>query len=203
MSIPSPMLPRLLSIIRAAGVAIDGVDENSQVTPPALQAAAQPTIAAFDASQAAHNAWLRLQERSAAAAAVDGDRNFTVMLVLAVLAALVDELVVIFGGIPRAVSSITRSNTVATVNTAAPHNLGPNGTTRTVGIHGADVAAYNGLKTITVTGPSAFTYPIAGSPATPATGSLFYALNGNPPVTRTLEQAISAVKAKINAGSVD
>jgi len=37
---------------------------------------------------------------------------------------------------------------------------------------GADVAGYNGKKQITVTGPSTFTYVVAGTLATPATGTL-------------------------------
>lgn len=72
-------------------------------------------------------------------------------------------------GIVRSVSSITRSGSTATVTTSSPH---PYETGQSIRIAGADQAAYNGVQTITVTGASTFTYAVAGSPATPATGTL-------------------------------
>lgn len=68
-----------------------------------------------------------------------------------------------------AVTSITRVSTTATVTTTAAH---PFITGDTVTIAGASPAGYNGAKTVTVTGGSTFTYTIAGSPATPATGTI-------------------------------
>lgn len=70
---------------------------------------------------------------------------------------------------PIAVTSITRTTTVATVTTAAPHG-GTTGDFYTVA--GASVAGYNGNKQITVTGPSTFTYPVLGSLVTPAVGTI-------------------------------
>lgn len=63
-------------------------------------------------------------------------------------------------------ASITRSGTTATVTTTVPHGFV---TGQNTNIMGATQAAYNGNFVITVTGPSTFTYVVAGSPATPAT----------------------------------
>lgn len=67
------------------------------------------------------------------------------------------------------VSSITRSGTVATVTTTSPHPLE---TGDDVLIEGASPSSYNGEKTITVTGPSTFTYAVSSGLATPATGTI-------------------------------
>jgi hypothetical protein len=74
-------------------------------------------------------------------------------------------------GIPKvAISSITSSGGVATVTTLAPHGY-TSGTY--LAIRGAAQAAYNVTYAapITVTGPSTFTYPVSGSPASPATAA--------------------------------
>lgn len=65
-------------------------------------------------------------------------------------------------------TSITRSGGTATV--AAPGHGFTTGAK--VVVSGADQGAYNGSQTITVTGPDAFTFPVTGSPATPATGTI-------------------------------
>lgn len=57
MTIPAHMLPRLHEDIIHAGVAIVSVNAEGIVQPPELQAAAQPTIDAFDQSPAAQQAW--------------------------------------------------------------------------------------------------------------------------------------------------
>jgi len=71
---------------------------------------------------------------------------------------------------PIVVSSITRSSTTATCSTATPHG-------RTTGeyvqIRGADQAEYNGTVQVTVTDSDTFTYTVSGSPATPATGTIY------------------------------
>lgn len=68
------------------------------------------------------------------------------------------------------VTSITRSGTTATVTTASDHNLA---SMVPVTIAGADQVEYNLTDTaITVTGLNTFTYQVAGSPATPATGTI-------------------------------
>lgn len=73
-----------------------------------------------------------------------------------------------------AVSGITRSGTTATV-TAVGHGYA---TGRVVNIRGAAQSDYNGNFTITRTGADTFTYAVAGSPATPATGTMV--ANGGP-----------------------
>jgi hypothetical protein len=80
------------------------------------------------------------------------------------------------GGDP--VSSITQSGNVATVTTASPHGLGANGNQFLVeiaGVTGATASAYNGKFTVTITGASTFTYPVSGSPSSPATGVITWA----------------------------
>ncbi len=60
-------------------------------------------------------------------------------------------------------------NTRATATTSALHGLADGVPVR---IAGADQADYNVLAAITVTGPTTFTFPIANTPASPATGTL-------------------------------
>lgn len=69
------------------------------------------------------------------------------------------------------VASITRSGTTATVTTVSDHNLA---TGISVTISGAGQADYNITATITVTSTTTFTYTVAGSPATPATGTILF-----------------------------
>ncbi len=70
----------------------------------------------------------------------------------------------------KAITSITRAVNTATVTTTANHGYA---TSDFVNIRGAVQTAYNGDKTITVTGATTFTYTVAGAPATPATGTMF------------------------------
>jgi hypothetical protein len=65
--------------------------------------------------------------------------------------------------------SITFSGGVATVNYAAGHNRV---TGDIVLVAGATQTAYNGEQKITVTSATQFTFPVSGSPATPATGTI-------------------------------
>jgi len=67
------------------------------------------------------------------------------------------------------VSSITRSGTTATVTTATPHGLST-GDSATIG--GAAQADYNIDAVVTVLTATTFTYDVANSPATPATGTI-------------------------------
>lgn len=69
-----------------------------------------------------------------------------------------------------AVTSITRSGATATVTTTTPHGYA---STNRVNMRGAVQSAYNGDFTITVTGASLFTYAVAGTPTTPATGTIY------------------------------
>lgn len=68
-----------------------------------------------------------------------------------------------------AVASITRAASTATVTTTLAHGYT---TGNSITISGADQAEYNGTFTITVTGATTFTYTVAGTPATPATGTI-------------------------------
>ncbi len=65
------------------------------------------------------------------------------------------------------VSTLTSSGTTATVVTPVAHSLG---TGDVVVVWGTDQAAYNGTFTVTVTDANTFTFPVYGSPASPATG---------------------------------
>jgi len=69
----------------------------------------------------------------------------------------------------KAVTSITRASTTATVTTTLAHGYT---TGNSVTILGATQSDYNGTFTITVTGANTFTYTVANSPTTPATGTI-------------------------------
>lgn len=67
------------------------------------------------------------------------------------------------------VSSITRSGSIATVTCSSNHNIG-NG--QPAVIAGANQADYNGSFIITKVSDTVFTYTVANSPVTPATGTI-------------------------------
>lgn len=67
------------------------------------------------------------------------------------------------------VSSITSTGGVATVTTSTPHGLSTNDT---ITSRGAVQPEYNGTFTVTVLTTTTFTYPIAGTPVSPATGGV-------------------------------
>lgn len=68
-----------------------------------------------------------------------------------------------------AVSSLTRSGTTATADTGAPHGFTSGDF---VTIAGANQADYNGEVQVTVSDSDTFTYQVANSPVTPATGTI-------------------------------
>lgn len=68
------------------------------------------------------------------------------------------------------ISSITRSSNTATVTTSSNHGYS---TDDRINIRGANQTDYNGDYTITVTGVTTFTYSVANTPTTPATGTMF------------------------------
>jgi hypothetical protein len=74
---------------------------------------------------------------------------------------------------PAPVTSITSSGTTATVTTAAPHGLAT-GAVLHAKIVGATPSAYNGTFSVTVTGPSTFTYVVPSGTSSPATGAMTY-----------------------------
>jgi len=141
-----------------------------------------------------------LQGRADAVTAVASGKDSASKLARALAAVLLDEINVLRAAYPLPVTSITRSGTVATVTTRWAHGLSG---TPTLTIHGADVAAYNGSVVIAVTGATTFTYTVAGSPATPAAGSLLAFPVTATPAARTLSQAVTAIQNKLNAGTVD
>lgn len=65
--------------------------------------------------------------------------------------------------------TLTRVGTVATAYAAAGHTFA---TGQSVTISGADQASYNGAYVIVVVDSTHFTYEVAGSPTTPATGTI-------------------------------
>jgi uncharacterized phage protein gp47/JayE len=71
-----------------------------------------------------------------------------------------------------AVASMTRLGSTVTVQTAVDHQLAGN---VPVTISGANEAGYDGVQTIMVTGVDTFTYQIATTPTTPATGTMMAA----------------------------
>lgn len=92
-------LSRLHDAIVTDGVAISSVSVSDPankatwlVTPSALQAAAQATIAAFDVSNAAHVTWLNLQARASAQSAIDSRTDDLLKIARAEAAVLVDEI---------------------------------------------------------------------------------------------------------------
>jgi head-tail adaptor len=70
---------------------------------------------------------------------------------------------------PIGVTSLSRTSTTATAQTATPHSYA---TGDFVTIAGATPSGYTGKVKITVTGPSTFTYVVNGALATPATGTI-------------------------------
>lgn len=73
------------------------------------------------------------------------------------------------GAAAKSVTSITRSSTTATV-TLSSHGYASGDE---VIITGATQTEYNGSFVITVTDANTFTYTVSGSPATPATGTIY------------------------------
>lgn len=67
------------------------------------------------------------------------------------------------------VTSIARTGATATVTTSSPHGLL---TGESATIAGADQADYNIDAVVTAVSATVFTYPVANSPATPATGTI-------------------------------
>ncbi len=75
----------------------------------------------------------------------------------------------------QTISSLTSSGTTATVTTSSAHGLV---TDNRVVISGATETPYNGTFRITVTGSTTFTYTMASSTTSPATGTPIYTVLG-------------------------
>lgn len=193
-------VPRLHQTIISGGVAIVGVNSNGVVSPVNLQPQADPIIAAFDDSDAAQTNFDNIQARTTAQSDIDTSKTALDKKIRAAAAVLIDEVNIIYAAMPRGITSITRSGNTATATTPTAHGM----SNRQIAIFGAAQAAYNGLVNITVTGATTFTYTVAGTPTTPATGTILYVLDPTaPPLSRTLQQAYNSMKNKINSGSVD
>jgi type IV pilus assembly protein PilY1 len=78
-------------------------------------------------------------------------------------------LLTALSGTSSSVGSLTRSGTTVSVTTAADLSL--NSPTDSVTLSGASVAAYNATWTATKVDATHFTFPIAETPVTPATGA--------------------------------
>ncbi|WP_228394514.1 hypothetical protein, partial [Pseudomonas helleri] len=74
-----------------------------------------------------------------------------------------------------AITSLTHVTTTATLTTTAPHGMS---TSDTIELYGASPNAYNGTFTITVTGPSVFTYTMTSDPGVNATNVGHLLLDG-------------------------
>ncbi len=84
-----------------------------------------------------------------------------------------------------AVTSITRAVNTATVTTTTAHGYS---TGNRINIRGATQSDYNGDYTIAVTGASTFTYTVANTPTTPATGTIL--ANKGPRVFNTYSSQV-------------
>ena len=92
----------------------------------------------------------------------------------------------------RAASSLTSSQITATFSSVEPHGFS-NG--EEILITGVTESGYNGIKTITVTGPKSFTYTVASGLSTPATGTpVADPINGQR-ITKVVFQPIGACVA--------
>jgi hypothetical protein len=89
---PIKNLARLDRAIRLAMVDITGVNSNGLVSPAGLQAAAQPTIDAFDDSDTAQNAAENQAYRGTAQIRLDDDRTDLYKILRAEADVLVGEL---------------------------------------------------------------------------------------------------------------
>jgi hypothetical protein len=107
------------------------------------------------------------------------------------------------------ITSITRSSTTATVTCVAEHGLV---TGDLVTVAGAVETDYNITASITVTGLKTFTYTVANSPSTPATGTVTidriytegqFRLNGVAPTQMDLNVEYETLQAAVDVDDED
>jgi hypothetical protein len=161
-----------------------------------VRAMTAPEIAALPGQRATAAAQ---QAKTAATASIDNGQLQSGVsierLVRALALITLDEINILRAAVLHPIVSITRVTTVATVTTLDPHGLNSGDTARIVG---TTLAAYNVSAVATVTSTTVFTYPVAGSPVTPAVGSMFFAMGAIPATQpRTPAQIVTAIKAKI------
>lgn len=137
--------------------------------------------------------------RSVAKTQIDSSKE---LVLRAAAAVLLDQINFLRAAIPHAIVSLTRSGSTVTATTPSAHGLNSGDV---VSIFGADQAGYAGQQTITGVTSNTFTYTIGTTPISPATGSLLYVQGPIPGPTPqvTLQQAIQAIKNKIDSGAVD
>ncbi len=119
-------------------------------------------------------------------------------LIRSVALVTMDEINILRAAVPHPIVSINRVTTVATVVTPAAHGLSVGDP---IAVAGADVAGYNLAVTVaSIVNTTSFTYAMANSGTSPATGSLSYTLGAVPATPpRVASQIVTAIKAKIAA----
>ena len=115
---------RLDNAIKAAGVPIvgisvgsEGVSSTVRVQPASLQAAAQPTIDAFDWSDAAEAAWENLRTRADAIAQGASGKNADAKLKRAIAAVLLDEINTLRGWLTAFKAQVALATNLADLKT--------------------------------------------------------------------------------------
>jgi hypothetical protein len=185
-----------------------GIDQFTvTVSHPNLVAGDDATINAQISAYVYDPAWLSTAtvtaQRTAAVTSLTGGHDPADKLARCIASALIDELNILRAAVWHPVTSITRSGTTATVTTTSAHGLSAS---QSVVIYGADASAYNGTITVaTVPTSTTWTYTgVSGNPATPATGTILYALAAIPNTpARTMAQAKSAIQTCIEGGTQD
>lgn len=215
MSIPAGITTRLLKAIQAVVPAVTdisiGTIGNSatvKVFPTNQQAVAQATINAFDWSAGAQTAFENTQARTLAGALVDTDKTAFLKLMRAVAAVMIDEINTLRGVVIGSTSTVWNPASMANATGLTSPNI-----TVTGAAFGdfVDVNAPYTLAGVTATGyvVSANTVAIT---IHNGTGAIVDLASGNWITTvrrqgvlapRTLAQAVTAIKAKIDAGTVD
>jgi len=94
----------------------------------------------------------------------------------------------------QTISSLTSSGTTATVTTSVAHGLAND---NRVVISGATEAPYNGTFRITVTGSTTFTYTMASSTTSPATGTPIYTVLGIEGINNNLFVHVNSLQERI------
>lgn len=203
------LMASLVAVCPVSGLYIAGIDSSvgaridfAPAATPAQQIAAQNVLATFNWSDGAQQSYQLQQDRAAAIDIFLADTSANAKVLRGTILAILDEINILRLATPRAISSITRVGAVATATCPLAHGM-------LVGdafaVSGADVAAYNVAGTVaTVPSATTFTYAVAGTPVTPATGSLSYTLGAVPAMqARTVAQAKTAIQNKVNGGTVD
>lgn len=163
-----------------------------------MRAMTDPEVAALPGQQATAKA---IAAKSAATSSVDNGLLISGTqldrLCRAVADVAIDEVNNLYSALPHPITGITRSGTVATAT--VPSGSGP-ANADAIFIFGATLAAYNGAVTVTGATAMTFTYTVAGSPVTPAVGTIMWAYAISAPIKqRTAAQLAAAIKAKISA----